>query len=240
MSLTTNTLLRYITQEIGRLPRNVGALEVVNRAGEELVNAWPWEWLQGARELVDLTADQDYILLPTDVRTIVSLQPVDGLNLCLHRSSPDDLGRISSRLPVTGWTYWYAPGTRELAGEPRAVLDIVPTPTETSVGAASLSYNRKWRRAERDDSTLFVPDWMHHVVIDMVRAVAAGYVSKGGLPMQAHVAMVLDGHSFQRATEVDASMVADEGTIRGTAVFGRQSLGRGDLFLSGVEIADPE
>lgn len=79
---------------------DIGALRILNDAGQHMVNMHNWQWCEGAQSTLSLTKDQDYVWLPENFREMIAIQPSNGLNAGFRLTTQDRLLRLRS-LAVT-------------------------------------------------------------------------------------------------------------------------------------------
>lgn len=118
------------------------------------------------------------IALPADLRDIIwiattSISSVGGISLT---SLKQVLQARSSTASITASTGLYYAAIVFSGSPPRPLLEIWPTPSDNTTGAMRIFYRSRWAEVTADTSEIDIPDFIHDLLIYIVRAYAAGYV----------------------------------------------------------------
>lgn len=87
----------------------VGAMRIINDAGEFLCNTREWKWLETGRTQLDFRADEDYVWLPRDFRDLLAYDITEGLTQGLSLTTFQYLTELrTSAITTSTWRYWGA------------------------------------------------------------------------------------------------------------------------------------
>ena len=106
MSLTAHDAIRHIEHTLASdsVPE-VGAMRILNDAGQFLVNMHNWRWLESQQATLDLAKDTDYVWLPDNFRELVAIQTEDGLNAGVMMTTQEQLLRLRSMSAANSYVY---------------------------------------------------------------------------------------------------------------------------------------
>lgn len=202
----------------GRLDSRINVTDIVNEAGERLVNMHPWSWLVRDPANLSLTISQNYVTLPADFRGIKSIWTTSSINDIVHLTTIDEIiRRRGSSLSVTNQDYWVAPAwptqtaTTSEPTSPR--LELWPTPAATSADAWAVSYYAGWiQLAASTVNVPNIPSWMGHMLVQFVRAVAEGYADGN---VEGRCDAIVNSRSSHAAMARDGEVVQNMGPISG-------------------------
>lgn len=194
-------------------------MSIVNLAGQWLVNAHPWEWLKSAETTIDTVADQPWVALPTDLRSVIDVQPTDGRTRYFTMTTPTQLVILrtegtSSNLHTWG-TVVYAPPAD---GAPAARLDLWPTPTETATAVYTIRYTRDWKPVTTDQDLVDIPAYMEPLLVFATREYARGLEEEdGGVPAYARLDALKASSVWRECAQRDGGISSELGTLQGGA-----------------------
>lgn len=116
MTVTAREALDHVRHALStdQMP-TVGGLRILNDAGNFVVSMHPWRWLEQAQSTLSLTAGQDYMWLPEDLREIVALVATDAINAGIHLTTLQEVAQKRGTTISSSLEYWAA-----LAWVPRA------------------------------------------------------------------------------------------------------------------------
>ena len=184
------------------------AEHLVDEAGHELCNAWPWAWLHRPETLLSLTKDQNYITLPSDFQKLIDvtstenyLEQVHTVELSrIHWLRGDDVGEAV----VDHYVALEYPGQPDTTSNPAgARLAIYPTPTEDRTDRFRLEYRAGWPSLANMDDVANVPPDVAPLLTQFVRAYALGYVDeqRGRGSVAQRVEPIYSSTMFKRLAE---------------------------------------
>jgi hypothetical protein len=110
MTLVAHDAIRHIQHTLSsdEVPA-IGALRILNDAGEYLVNMHNWRWLEGAQVKLDLHKDVDHVWLPDNFREIIGYDASQGLTSGLELTSHQYLVELrSNAVSTSAFRYWAA------------------------------------------------------------------------------------------------------------------------------------
>lgn len=221
----------------------VTGLRVLNDTGRWLVSVRPWVYLRGGMEALDVTADQDYVVLPSDFGSILGVARSSSFTPSFNLTTPQEMLRLRTYTPaVSSHTFWGTvvydhadiEGTASSAQsytvtpttaaqikatkKPSPRLDLYPMPTNTATGSLLLYYARGWRAVEEDTDTIFVPDWLEGVYLRALRIWAKGYEEEDTFSKDDNLDRLVMGAEYRAAITRDSQIQAEKGPIQGGAV----------------------
>ncbi len=221
-ALTAVKLENHARHAIGGEPSSLlNVTDMVNEAGERLVNMHPWSWLVRDPANLTLTQDQAFVTLPSDFRGIKSIWTTSSINDIIHLTTIDEiLHRRGSSLSVTNQDYWVAlawptqTATTSAPSSPR--LELWPTPAATDADAWAVSYYGGWiALSAKATSVANIPEWLNPLLVEFVRAVARGYEDENGGTVSARCKEVSQGQTAQDAMARDGEVQQHIGPIQG-------------------------
>lgn len=176
MALTVRDCARHIEHTLGGKPA-LPCVEMVNDAGELLVNAHRWQWLEGASTTVSLVAGQSYVDLPVNMREVLQAYPTSSLTNSLQWTTPQEILRLRSTVVGSYRGYWGTITHHKAAagGAPTVRLELWPTPSASTADYFTLFFRSGWARVDDDNDALDLPDWLEPVFKQLLRLTARGY-----------------------------------------------------------------
>lgn len=213
MALTVNSCASQIRLELGDLPRHLSVVEVVNLTGNWFTAVHEWKYLQRTSATIDFVADQTYAALPSDFKSIVSVETA-GLTTGLQLTTlarilelrKNSAGAANYYECAVEWDHASAPPTPRLA--------LWPAPSAAQTGALMIYYRAKWAPVASDNDTLMVPWYAEGAFVQAVRAHAAGYDESDNATLEQRLAMVVAGDTWKAARKADAQVQPDYGPIQ--------------------------
>jgi hypothetical protein len=109
MTVTAREALDHVRHALStdQMP-TVGGLRILNDAGNFVVSMHPWRWLEQAQSTLSLTAGQDYMWLPEDLREIVALVATDAINAGIHLTTLQEVAQKRGTTISSSLEYWAA------------------------------------------------------------------------------------------------------------------------------------
>jgi len=87
----------------------IGALRILNDAGEYLCSFKAWAWLQGKRFQLDFESGQDYVWLPSDFQELTGIDATNAITSGLMATTMQHLIELrTSSITSSNWIYYYA------------------------------------------------------------------------------------------------------------------------------------
>ena len=107
----------------------VGALRILNDAGNYLLSAHNWAWCEGGQAELPLTSGQPYVWLPDDFREILSIQAVESLNAGFILTTQDRILKLRALATANSFHYHAALVHAQMAKAATATVTVnVSTP----------------------------------------------------------------------------------------------------------------
>lgn len=213
MPITVKSCASQVRLELGDLPRHISVVELVNLTGNWFTAVHQWKYLQRSSASLDFVVGQDYVALPADFKSIVSVETAgltSGIDLTV-------LERVLElRKNSAGATNWFECAVEwdHSVAPPTPRLAIWPTPTAAQTGALTVYYRARWPEVTSDNDTLMVPWYAEGAFIQAVRAHAAGYEESNNATLEQRLAMVMAGPTWIAARKNDAQVQPDYGPIQ--------------------------
>lgn len=230
MTLTVENCEKHLFHTLGGpLPPGLPVVEVINDTGQWLAQARQWKWLERASTTMSLVDGQDYLDLPTDLQTILSVEMTNSLTNSMHLTSFEELVRLRTSSISTSFGYWgavYYPTQTSPAAAPGGPrLAIYPTPAANETGAITIFYRARWTSvmAGSDQTRVNVPPFMEPLFKLCLRAYGRGYEQEEEVTLSQRLAEIKAGPVFQDAASSDGQVQLNYGEIQGGAAQGRYS-----------------
>jgi hypothetical protein len=136
MTLTAHDAIRHIQHTLASdsVPA-VGAMRILNDAGNFLVNMQNWRWLESEQATLDFAKDTDYVWLPINFRELLGLQTADGLNQGIQMTTQQKLLELRSVAVANSFVYQAAVvhAQRQVAASSQLVSDVTPVDTSSLI-----------------------------------------------------------------------------------------------------------
>lgn len=136
MTLTAHDAIRHIQHTLASdsVPA-VGAMRILNDAGNFLVNMNNWRWLESEQATLDFAKDTDYVWLPSNFRELLGVQTADGLNQGIQMTTQQKLLELRSVAVANSFVYQAAVvhAQRQLAASSQLTCSSNPADTNTAV-----------------------------------------------------------------------------------------------------------
>ena len=228
---------QYMIEGATTLPSGITLAQVINHAGRLFFSAHTWNFRERNPIDVNLVAGQEFVELPWDFGELTGIEMKEGLNFGVTVVSPQQLvTRRATSITVTQQYYWVAivqPGQEGRASDfPPPRLEIWPTPSSNNITAITLIYRSKWRdfadtTANTSVDTANVPDYAEMALIEVVRAVAAGWGERQLQPqggVTGTLKLVMEGAIWAACVATDGLQQHTFGPLSGGAIQGRYPL----------------
>lgn len=216
----------------------------VNQLGYWWTNTHPWKYLQGATTTLDLTAAQEYVALPADFASVVSLRPTDERTSNFYLTTIDGLEARRSGTVIPELTYWGAiVHAQTTDDEPTQRLELYPTPASTTTtGYFRLAYRRDWREVTGDQAKIDLPRYLEVYFItalgEFVRSVEdySKLEEQTGRPGWSRMDMFKRSEWFRDACSRDGGVQTHYGMIENGAASASSSSWNSRFWLT---VPDP-
>ncbi len=175
LSFDFSALKAAATHAIGRTPdTGVSAAIIANRAYDFLQNQHNWQWLQRPLS-VNFVADQSYIALPADFKSLAPGIPLAGPANAFRRVIPSSVEEIIRLRQMTGIAIadlyialsWTPPVSDTTL--PIARLEVYPTPAASESGALLGMYIRTLDALSGDTDVPKIPAYMQSLLWKLCR-----------------------------------------------------------------------
>ena len=223
MALSAHTCIEHAKYTTGgEMPAHISGLSVVNEAGEFLVNAHPWRFLETLGTL-DLVAGQNYAVLPANFRGIYAINPTAGRTSGFEWVGAKGIIDLRTEEFVNGAFYYWGyiehadPSTATVPAQREPRLALYTTPQTSDAGALTIAYTAGWKRLTSDNELLNTPDWLDGLLVELIIAVARGYVEEDEMSKSKRLEEVMNGVLWRTAVKRDAEEQGDYGIMTGGA-----------------------
>lgn len=223
----------------GDPPSDIGAITLINEAGEHLVNMRRWNWLIRPETFLNFTVDQNYVDLPSDFGEVIGLFIEDTLNGALLPSGLTEVYRgRADPLPDGPMTFYWAVEWVGSAGTaaPRPRIALHRAPTSSTANAMRLLYRATWTRVEADGDVLVIPTWIEGLYRALLEATAKGHIEEDVLTLSERLERIEKGPLLRHALGRDAQTQVMRGTMRGGAA---QDVTPGKLYNRDTIVGPP-
>lgn len=196
------------------LPPEISVLELVNRAGSWLCQQ-PWKWLQ-RQATVSTVAGTAYVVLPSDLRAVVSAQT---RSFGMVPTSLDDIDARRAFSTAQNYPVIYAlRDDLSAAGVFTKRLELFPTPS--TVETIRVFYRAGWQTplSGADSSRIAVPEDWEPLFIEALIAVAMGYQERDVAGVSVRLEALRASDMYQRLVRQDGMSQSNYGPMRGGGV----------------------
>lgn len=214
--LTLPEVLDHIRQTLrSDLSSELQAIEVIDQAGEYLLNMAQWGWTYAPPVTLSLVADQEYIELPADFGEARSLTSANTADTIYFQWV--DAGRLAA-MRGSAFTSEYGAyfGTvmyPSVSGVPKPRLELYPTPSTSEADVFTLTYRKGWVTPSGDRGVFPIPKFMHTLFIQIVRAFARGYEEEDQASLQERLAEIEASTVFANALKRDGQVQPNLGPL---------------------------
>ncbi len=219
MPIPVQQCLQHLKHTLGGgLPDDLDPLAIINEAGRTLVTLHPWKWLYRPPVSLAQVTGQEWMDLPTDFGSIVSLEFTLGLTRFIVQTTPAQIQEYRSNLiTVPAYTLYttvlYTVDPTTGASTPR--LEIFPTPSQDDADACRLVYQATWVDIVDSDTVVAItPDWMDPIFIQLIRATGRGFFNEDQGTMSRRLQDVLSSPLWRAAIERDSDTQPEFGQLR--------------------------
>lgn len=201
----------------------VGALTLVNLAGQHTVNLASWRWLARPEYLATLTAAQPYVSLPSDFGELLTTPDFPGLAMVLSMVSFQDLTAFrGGSISPGGNAYWgtieYAISTTPPTNLLTPRIAIHPPPQTTQASVLRIFYRATWATVRDDTTNIAIPDFLRPLYFEVLRQFAEGYERPRLGTVSERLALVERGPLLAAAKRIDRAVQPTYGVSRGGAM----------------------
>lgn len=230
MPQTVLELQRLIRHTLGGddPPSETPAIQIINEAGNHLINMRRWNFLDREATALNLTASQAWISLPSDFGEVIALHKASNINGDMIPVAPHqlDVMRASPTLPPMFTIWWSVEWVGSSAQTPPAPrIAIYPTPTANAIGAVILRYRATWTRLNADGDFAVIPEWCDTLLRQLVVAFARGYVEEDEGGLDERLALISNGSVFRACERRDTGVQINLGQMTGGAAAYTHSAG---------------
>jgi hypothetical protein len=220
MAITGITADARVFKALGGDPEGRTKIELANDAGHLLMSMRPWRWADGAETLLNLTASQGFVWLPTDFRDLKAAQLAGETATWLYPTTHVELLEMRARDLVTADTpAFYVVVHASNAGVYQPRLEIHPTPTTTAANAVRFWYTKGWAPFPdpADATAALMPTWMEMLYMAVLGAVARAWEDDLESPSiaSAYLDPIIRGWPYLTAIKRDGEMQPNVGGMVG-------------------------
>ncbi len=177
--------------------------------------------------------------LPDDFSELTGFTSTEGLVNTLNMTTPQQLLEMrSDEVAVARFNYWGAivRATPAAGGPPVPILELWPDPGTNEPQWFTIFYKAKWKQQVDDTAEIQLPEQLHTLYFEILRAIASGYEKSEMGSVSARLAEVEVGPVYMAARRWDSRMQRDHGRLRGGHVRGRY---RGIVRSLRTQVASP-
>jgi len=208
MAILAQECIGWIDSTIGA-PTGDAAKQVLNAAGEMLVQLHEWRWLE-RESTMDVVADQDYASLPSDFRASLRIDQSSSFS-GLRQGTPELLNALKSYGFDGDFYYTGAITYKVISSVVTPVLRLDPTPGASISGEFNILYRAGWTEVADDRDTILIVPWVKNLYRELVVAYARGYdeddavrAAPAGQLIEEHLAVIKRGITLRMAINRDA------------------------------------
>ncbi len=219
MTLTYADSMKIVSRTLGGESQESPG-DLVNWAGNWLVDVHGWGWREQPPETVAVTGGQAFVNLPLNTAQITAYDATEGLVNSLELTDMQTIIRLRTDTEIaSNWNIWAAVAWNvDANGIPQPRLELYPTPEATDTAAFTVQIRLGWSILADDTDIVQLPFWMESIYNRSVRAYARGYEEEDAMSLEEQQMRLVTGPEFRAAVRRDALTQADEGPIAGGAV----------------------
>jgi hypothetical protein len=204
MPITFDTLKVAIHHTLGGDP-SAGAsyARIINGAGRAWTAAQDWYYLGGRLATLTATPNSEWIALPADYQSFVSLTPVGEGFASLALVSPARFIEIAENGTVGHVSsYIYTIQYRDVMTDVAPWVRLYPTPSIAD--EFTLLYDAQWADVNEDEDVIPVPKFAEHAFEEWVRMYARGMDEEDSEPLAVRMANLKASPLFLDVARRDA------------------------------------
>ncbi len=237
MVLTVSDVSRITEHAIRGKPSFFEMMTLVNIAGQDLANGHEWCWLDDTTLDLDLTADQDFVAIPANVRRVVAIQVRDSRTHYRVWASPEQI--LALRQSFTGIPNGFHIGMSHhqstTGGAPTRTLELWPTPSANETAFFKLWYQAQWTDVDGANDLISLPRWMEPLFLEYCREWALGWTyPESGNPAQ-RITALKQTSVYRDAQNTDGALLGKLGRLENGAASAERHmfwLAFGDAILN--------
>ena len=204
MPLTFASLKDAIKHTLGGDPaRGASYARIINGAGRAWTAAQEWYYLGNRNATLTATPGSEWIAMPSDFQSFVSIVPVGDGFATLTMTQPSQFIQLQES-GIVGFTSAYV-GTiqhRTVSGALAPWLRLYPKPTIAD--QFTLLYDAQWGEVNEDEDVIPVPGFAEHAFEEWVRQYARGVDEEDTMPLAARMADFKASPIFEDVARRDA------------------------------------
>lgn len=217
----------------------------INSAGNHLISMHQWLFTERESITRDYVAGQNYVTLPDDFSTIVSVASTDGSNdsvslvkystIVEWRNAPYEITGTGHRYAAIVW-----PSMPDPAGEkPNPRLELWPSITASSSGAMTIAYRSGWTELSNATDVAAVEWYAENLLEILVAAFARGWGEEDNGDLDDRLGKIENGVIFRNAKGQDGMTQPIFGRMTGGAIGVTETTNPWVLRASGGSVSDP-
>lgn len=219
MVLIVSDVARITEHALRGKPTFFEMMTLVNAAGQDMTNGHEWCWLDDQTLDLDLTQDQDFVLIPSNVRRVIALQVRDSRTHYRVWASPEQI--LALRQSQTGIPNGFHIGMTHrqvvAGGAPQRVLTMWPTPSADETGFFVLWYQAQWADVDGLNDEISIPKWMEPLFLEYCREWALGWqYPESGNPSE-RITKLKQLSVYNDARSTDGALLGQLGRIENGA-----------------------
>jgi hypothetical protein len=194
----------------------VSNARLVNTVGTLIHTMVPWKWTKRLPAWVGFVAAQEWIDLPADFHTLISIQASGVVNI--QKVSEEEFLALKRNVLVTP-THAVTLTHRTIGGVIKPVLAVYPTPEETVAQALLVAYRTKWVAvtdaafAATPNAAIPIPDWLEPLWFEVMQAVLRGFEEDDNLILSGRLDLIKRGPVMRAALDHEAAIDPMLGTL---------------------------
>ena len=225
MPITLAQLEDHVEHAIhGEADPRIAPVDLVNQAGEFFASMAHWRFLDRNPVNLTLVADQSWLALPSDFRSIQSATFGDNLARSFELVDLTRIIWLRGSAQITSTMFYAAvtwPGQTDVTSSPPAPrLELFPTPNADVTGnPVVIDYNAGWEPMSSATDVANVPNWIIPLLIEVVRQYTLGILDsdRGRGSVSTRMVPVLASDFLRRMQIRDGAAQANLGYMRGGA-----------------------
>lgn len=230
MAITVADLLNEVKHASGspKASQFVNQLSIVQQAGDYLDTMHPWEGMVRKEVSLDSVGGQDFIVLPSDVRDIITIQHSLGttnwFQFISHERMTKLLAYNDNDQDYVGGHY-AARFLHPTEAGPVDALRLYPRPAESATGVFLMCYRARAVPTavglQADTDYIIIPNYLEILLRDLCRIFARGIEEEDQGTIHVRLEAMEQSAYLRRTKERDGALQPDIGGIQGGAAMYR-------------------
>lgn len=213
MTLTVNACDAFLTANLGGTPASRSVLDCVNDTGKWLTISHSWNWMRSRSTTITATASQNYLDLPSGVRSIDSIYTDNSLTYHMQQRTLEEIldlrtSAIGGQTDQFQWAanYRTVAATATVPQYLQPIIELWPTPSATTTATFLMFHTAGWADLTDDADGVLVPDWLIPLFLEALSLVAKGYDEHDTADVTTRLQLLTGSDAWTNALRYDGGL----------------------------------